>query len=104
MLKAYKTKGTRRALRVTLVSDYLAEETLEKYCSYLDCVSLTNDLYISIFLTTLHPIINIDEYFIYTDLMGIDLSEDFDASEESLAVLVEILETKYGIEYVDAED
>ena len=103
MLKAYKTKGTRRALRVTLVSDYLDEETLKKYCSYFHCASLTNDMYISLFSTSRYPVITIDEYFNYIELMGIDLFEDSDASKESFAVLVEILETKYGIEYVDTE-
>ena len=102
MLKAYKTP-TKRALRVTLESDYLDEETLEKYCRYFDCVSITNDLYISIYLPTHYPIINIDEYFIYVDLMGIDATRDSAEREESFSVLLEILETKYGIEYVDSE-
>lgn len=104
MLKAYKTKGTRRALRVTLVSDCLDEKTLKKYCSYLDCVNITNDLYISICLPTHYPIINIDEYFNYAELMGINLAIDSKAREESFAVLLEILETKYGIEYADSEN
>ena len=52
MLKAYKTSGTIRAIRVTLVSDCLDEETLKKYCSYLDCVRIATDLYISIYLPT----------------------------------------------------
>ena len=103
MLKAYKTNGTKRALRVTLVSDYLDEETLEKYCRYFDCVSITNDLYISIYLPTRYPTINIDEYFIYTDLMNIDITSDSVEREESFSILLEILETKYGIEYVDSE-
>ena len=103
MLKAYKTKGTRRALRVTLVSDYLDEETLKKYCSYFDCVSLTNDMYISTYLPTYYPIINIDEYFIYTDLMNIDITRMSAEREGSFPILLEILETKYGIEYVDSE-
>lgn len=103
MLKAYKTPRTRRALRVTLVSDYLDEETLKKYCSYLDCVSITNEMYISLFRTSNYPVINIDEYFIYIDLMGIDLAILTKEREESLRILLEILETKYGIEYVDSE-
>ena len=103
MLKAYKTIGTKRALRVTLVSDYLDEETLEKYCRYFDCVSITTDLYISIYLPTYYPTINIDEYFIYTDLMGIDVTRASVEREESFPILLEILETKYGIEYVDSE-
>ena len=102
MLKAYKT-STKRALRVTLVSDYLDEETLEKYCRYFDCVSLTTDLYISIYLPAHYPIINVDEYFIYTDLMGIDVTRASVEREESFSILLEILETKYGIEYVDSE-
>ena len=104
MLKAYKTKDTSRALRMTLVSDYLDEETLKKYCSYLDCVRIATDLYISIYLPTHYPIINIDEYFAYIDLMGIDISILSKERQESFAVLIAILETKYGIEYVDAED
>ena len=103
MLKAYKTVSTRRALRVTLVSDYLDEETLEKYCSILDCSALTPEMYISLFRSASYPIINIDEYFIYIELIGIDLTIDSKAREESFSVLLEILETKYGIEYVDAE-
>ena len=103
MLKAYKTPSIRRALRVTLVSDYLDEETLKKYCSCLDCESITTDLYISIYLPTHYPIINIDEYFIYTDLMGIDITRFSVEREESFSILLEILETKYGIEYVDSE-
>ena len=102
MLKAYKTP-TNRALRVTLVSDYLDEETLEKYCRYFDCVSITTDLYISIYLPTHYPIINIDEYFMYADLMNIDITSDSVEREESFSILLEILETKYGIEYVDSE-
>ena len=104
MLKAYKTPNTLRALRVTLASDYLDEETLKKYCSYFDCVCITNDLYISIYLPTRYPIINIDEYFNYIELMGIDLAILTKEREESFSVLLEILETKYGIEYVDSEN
>lgn len=103
MLKAYKTPSTRRSLRVTLVSDYLDEKTLKKYCSYLDCVSITSDLYISIYLPTSYPIINIDEYFIYIDLMNIDVTSMSAEREDSFSILLEILETKYGIEYVDPE-
>ena len=103
MLKAYKTQSTKRALRVTLVSDYLDEETLEKYCRYFDCVSITTDLYISIYLPTHYPIINIDEYFMYADLMNIDITSDSVEREESFSILLEILETKYGIEYVGSE-
>lgn len=103
MLKAYKTPSTRRAIRVTLVSDCLDEKTLKKYCSYLDCVSITNDLYISIYLPTSYPIINIDEYFNYIELMGIDLAILTKEREESFPILLKILETKYGIEYVDSE-
>ena len=103
MLKAYKTKITRRALRVTLVSDYLDEETLKKYYGYLDCVRISTDMYISLYLTSHYPIINIDEYFIYADLMNIDITKDSKEREESFSILLEILETKYGIEYVDPE-
>lgn len=103
MLKAYKTSNAQRALRVTLVSDYLDEEALEKYCRYLDCVNITTDLYISIYLPTHYPSINIDEYFIYTDLMGTDVTRVSVEREESFSMLLEILETKYGIEYVDSE-
>ena len=105
MLKAYKTANPRRALRVSLVSDYLDRRTLKKYRTALDCVALSPEMYISIFISKAHyPIINIDEYFNYIELMGIDLSEDSEAREESFAVLVEILEAKYGIEYVGPEN
>ena len=103
MLKAYKTANARRALRVTLVSDYLDDRPLEEYRKKLDCLAITPEMYISLFRLTKYPIINIDEYFNYIELMGIDLSEDSEAREESFAVLIEILETKYGIEYVDPE-
>ena len=103
MLKAYKTPSTRRAVRVTLVSDYLDAETLKKYCSYLDCVRIATDLYISIYLPTHYPIINIDEYFMYADLMNIDITSVSVEREESFSIILEILKTKYGIEYVDSE-
>ena len=103
MLKAYKTVNPRRALRVTLVSDYLDRRTLEEYCTTLDCVTIAPEMYISLFRSANHPIINIDEYFNYIELMGIDLATISKEREESFVVLVEILETKYGIEYVDFE-
>ncbi len=102
-LKAYKTTSPRRALRAVLESDYLDDRTLEGYRRKLDCLTITPEMYISLYLPTYYPIINIDEYFIYIELMGIDLSEYSEAREESLSVLLEILETKYGIEYADPE-
>lgn len=102
-LKAYKTTVPRRALRAVLVSDYLDDVTLENYRTSLDCLTIADDMYISLYVTLGYPIINIDEYFNYIELMGIDLSEDSEAREESFAVLIEILETKYGIEYADSE-
>ena len=103
MLKAYKTVNTRRALRVVLVSDYLDDSALEDYRKKLDCVALSPEMYISLFKASNYPIINIDEYFNYIELTGIDLAIITKAREESFAVLIEILETKYGIEYVDPE-
>ena len=103
MLKAYKTPSIRRVLRVTLVSDYLDKETLKKYCSYLDCERIATDMFISLYLPTHYPIINIDEYFMYADLMGIDITRASKELEESFSILLEILKTKYGIEYVDTE-
>ena len=102
-LKAYKTVNPRRALRVTLVSDYLDPRSLEDYRTALDCVAISSDMYISLFNSSHYPIINIDEYFNYIELMGIDLAIISKEREESFAVLIEILETKYGIEYVDPE-
>ena len=102
-LKAYKTANIRRALRVTLVSDYLDDRTLEKYRKELDCVTLSSEMYISLFKASNYPIVNIDEYFNYIELMGIDISIFSKEREESFSVLLEILETKYGIEYVDPE-
>ena len=104
MLKAYKTANKRRSLRVVLVSDYLDDRTLEEYRKDLDCLTLSPEIYISLFISTGYPIVNIDEYFNYSELMGIDLSEDSEAREESFPILLEILETKYGIEYVDSEN
>ena len=103
MLKTYKTSNARRALRVVLVSDYLDDSTLEEYSKDLDCLTLSPEMYISLFRSASYPIINIDEYFNYIELMGIDLATISKEREESFSVLLEILETKYGIEYVDFE-
>ena len=103
MLKAYKTVNPRRALRVSLVSDYLDHRTLKKYLTTLDCVNLSPEIYISIFSESHYPVVNIDEYFNYIELMGIDLATISKEREESFVVLLEILETKYGIEYVESE-
>ena len=104
MLKAYKTSNARRALRVVLVSDYLDDSALEDYRKKLDCVALSSEMYISLFKASNYPVINIDEYFNYIELMGIDLTTISKEREESFSVLLEILETKYGIEYVDFEN
>ena len=101
-LKAYKTTSPRRALRAVLESDYLDDVTLEKYRTCLDCSTIADNLYISFYLFTDYPSINIDEYFAYVDLMGIDISRLSIERQESFKVLIGILETKYGIEYVDA--
>ncbi len=103
MLKAYKTANARRALRVVLVSDYLDDRALEEYRNKLDCLTLSPEMYISLFRSANYPIINIDEYFNYIELMGIDLATISKERKESFVVLLEILETKYGIEYVDPE-
>ena len=103
MLKAYKTANARRALRVTLVSDYLDDRPLEEYRKDLDCLAISTEMYISLFRTSHYPVINIDEYFNYIELMGIDLATITKEREESFSVLLKILETKYGIEYVDFE-
>lgn len=102
-LKAYETANIRRALRVILVSDYLDPRSLEDYRTSLDCLAISSDMYISLFKAS-YPIINIDEYFNYIELMGIDLATITKEREESFAVLVGILETKYGIEYVGREE
>lgn len=101
-LKAYKTLNARRALRAVLVSDYLDDRTLEEYRTCLDSSTIADDMYISLYLFTDYPSINIDEYFNYIDLMGIDISRLSPERQESFKVLIGILETKYGIEYVDA--
>ena len=103
-LKAYKTTSPRRALRAVLESDYLDDVTLEKYRTCLDCSTIADDMYISLYVTLGYPSINIDEYFNYIELMDIDLTTITKEREESFSVLLEILETKYGIEYVDAVD
>ena len=103
MLKAYKTADMRRALRGVLVSDYLDDSALEDYRKKLDCSAISPEMYISLFRSASYPIINIDEYFNYIELMGIDLATISKAREESFAVLLEILEAKYGIEYVEPE-
>ena len=103
MLKAYKTTSIRRALRAVLVSDYLDDSALEDYRQKLDCSAISPEMYISIFRSASYPIINIDEYFNYIELMGIDLDHQSKAREESFPILIEILKTKYGIEYVDFE-
>ena len=103
-LKAYMTKNSRRVLRVTLVSDYLDNETLEKYRIILDCIPLSHEVCLSIFRTSPYPTINIDEYFNYLELLGIDPIKPTEGYYETFPVLLNILEEKYGIEYVDAED
>ena len=103
MLKAYKTVNTRRALRVVLVSDYLDDSALADYRNKLDCSDISPEMYISLFRSASYPIINIDEYFNYIELMGIDLTIPTKAREESFVVLIEILKTKYGIEFVGPE-
>lgn len=103
-LKAYKTNCPRRALRAILESDYLDAKTLKKYRTHLDCSTITDDLYISFYVSLGYPSINIDEYFRYVDLMGIDITRRSLERQESFAVLIAILEAKYGIEYIDAED
>ena len=102
-LKTYKTTSPRRALRAVLVSDYLDDVTLEKYRACLDCSIIADDMYISLYIKLGYPSINIDEYFSYVDLMGIDISRLSRERQESFTVLIAILENKYGIEYVDAE-
>ena len=104
MLKAYKTTNAQRALRVTIESDYLDCKTLAKYCSSLNYLTISTGMFISTYRQVKYPIINIDEYFNYIELMGIDLSRQSKEREESFSVLLEILETKYGIEYVDSEN
>ena len=105
IVKAYKTSYTHRTLRFRLVSDYLDDTTLEQYRGILDCLPIATEMYISIFLANCcYPIINIDEYFAYIDLVGIDLTKDTKERKESFLVLIEILESKYGIEYVDSEN
>ena len=103
MLKAYNTRTPRRALRVTIESDYLDRRTLAEYCAALDCVPISTDMFISVYRKLKYPVINIDEYFNYIELMGIDLFKDDQARKDTFPILVEILETKYGIEYVDSE-
>lgn len=95
--------NTRRALRVTIESDFLDARALEEHRIELDCVNLSPEMYISLFRSSRYPLVNIDEYFNYVELMGINLATDSKAREESFAVLLEILEAKYGIEYVEAE-
>ena len=58
-------------------------------------------MFISIYRKLNYPVINIDEYFNYIELMGIDLTRDYKERNETFPVLIEILEYKYGIEYVD---
>lgn len=102
-LKAYKTANARRALRVTLTSDYLDDNSLEQYRVALDCIAISSEMYISLYRASHYPIINIDEYFNYIELLNIDIAIISKEREETLPILVEILETKYGIEYVGPE-
>lgn len=102
-LKVYKTSNTKSALRVTLVSDYLDARTLEEYRANLDCSAIAHDLYISFYISYPYPAVNIDEYFNYIELMGIDLAIPSKELKDSFTVLIAILETKYGIEYIDID-
>lgn len=103
MLKVLITTNARRALRVRIESDYLDDKTLEKYRRALDCIPISPEMYISIFITTNYPTINIDEYFMYIELLGIDLTIGSKERDETFLSLIKILETKYGIEYVEPE-
>ena len=105
-LKAYKTKDGTYSLRVAIESSVLSTEELETFVYIVSSVYISKEMYISIYKVTF-PVINVDEYFNYLYLT--DISFDISFKEltyrllETFPILLDILETKYGIEYVDAE-
>ena len=103
-LRAYRATTTCYVLRVSIKSDILNPEQLISFIALLDFFSLKDDLCLLTYTGSFHPVINVDEYINYLYLMGIPLSHTSKLFINTLPMLLEILESKYGIEYVDAED
>ena len=103
-LKAYKATTTLYILRVSITSDILSPEELSNFIGLLDFLSLKEDFCLLTYKESKNPVINVDEYINYLYLMDIPLSHTSKLFINTLPMLLEILESKYGIEYVDTED
>ena len=102
MLKAYKTLDGTYSLRVVIESDVLNTEEIDSFTQAVSYAYISKEMYISIYKAAF-PIVNLDEYFNYLYLSGISTRFLGYKLIDSLPVLLEILKTKYDIEYVDAE-
>ena len=102
-LKAYKTIDGTYALRVTLESNILNSDELNETIHAISYTYISTEMYISIHKAA-YPLVNVDEYFSYLHLTGVNTRYFNSSLLASFAILLNILETKYGIEYVDAED
>ena len=100
-LKAYKTLAGTYSLRVVIESDVLNTKEIHKFTQAISYAYISKEMYISIYKDT-YPVVNLDEYFNYLYLSGISTRYLGYMLLDSLPVLLEILETKYGIEYVDS--
>ena len=101
-LKAYKTIDGTYSLRVVIESDVLNTEELDSFTQAMSYAYISKEMYISIYKAAF-PVVNLDEYFNYLYLSGISTRYLGYKLLDSIPILLGILETKYGIEYVDAE-
>lgn len=101
-LKAYKTIDGTYSLRVSIESNLLNSDELTTFMYTFSSVYISKEIYISIYRVT-QPVVNIDEYFDYLYLLDISIGYLSHSLLETFPVLLNILETKYGIEYVDLE-
>ena len=104
MLKAYKVTTTSYVLRVSITSEILNPEQLSNFIGLLDFLNLKDDLCLLTYNELICPVINVDEYINYLHLMDIPFSHTSKLFLDTLPMLLEIIESKYGIEYVDVED
>ena len=109
MLRAYKATTTFYVLSVVIKTEILTPEQLSNFIGLLDFLNLKDDLCLLTYKELTHPVrnvpvINVDEYVNYLYLMDIPLSHTSKLFIDTLPMLLEILESKYGIEYVNVED
>lgn len=100
-LKAYKTLDGTYSLRVVLESDVLNTEELASFTQAISYAYISKEMYITIYKAT-YPVVNLDEYFNYLYLSGISSRYLGYKLIDTLPILLDIIETKYDIEYVDS--